>query len=267
MKKHCAVLIAAILLVTVAGCKGNQPKDEVGVEADLSQEAAYRLYTNAIGEINTIGSFSGNIILKTVMSIMGEPYEYNVTTGVKQIFGNADKIEAEIVADESVNMDSMYYKDGMLFYSGETEKVKFPYPGDAILKMTNSRIVTEVLFPESDIFGYEATEYPSGTEVLFDLYSKNMEDILREITDYSMTGGVEEHDESEVQYSFDDVLASLRFDKTGNLEKVLLSYVAVFYHFGDAYDTYIELGVEISQIGGVSINFPSDLDSYTALEE
>ena len=265
MKKCFAALVALLLLFAFAGCDRNAPEPQEGVDSDLSQSSAYMNYVDSVYAINAADSFSGNITLKTVMFIMGDPFEYKAVTGLKHIFGSGDNIEAELMGDESVEMVSTHYRDGIFYYKGAEDKFKFYYPGEDFLKMTNSRLVTEVLFSESDIFAFEAKEHPLYTEVFFDVYQSNMQDVLREATAYAMTGGVEEHDDEDLQYVFDDALVYIRFDRNGKMEEILLSIIAMFSHLDDVIETYIELGIVIDQVGGVQIDFPDDLDSYRDL--
>ena len=269
IKRFTAAMIAAAVIVALAGCSENGSGEQRS--SDISQAEAYDKYTNAIGGINAAGSFAGETTLRVAMLMMSAPYDYTVTTGIKHIFGPGDNFQAEIIADPSVEMDSVHYKDGMFYYIGgdesEKHKFKFYFPGEEFLKTTNTRLVTEVIFPISDVFRFEANEDNGGFDFLFEMHPANMNDPLREIADFAMTGGLQEHGAEDLNYEFDDPVVTVRIDKSGNLENIIISFFLMINHMDEALETYIELGINVFKIGGVSIDFPDDLDSFVNLDE
>ncbi|MDR0490607.1 MAG: hypothetical protein LBH28_05105 [Oscillospiraceae bacterium] len=265
MKKFISVLIVVVMLAMLAGCEGE--KKLVSVDSDLSQSDAYKMYVNAIGTIKAADSYSGDNTLRTSMAIMDDPYEYSVKTGVKHVFGSGDNYEVELKAEEGEMLDSMHYKNGTLYYTAGEDKIKFSFSGEDFMKMTNSKLVTEVLFKESAIYLYDPKEDAGGHDILFGVHSAGMEDVLRDFANYSVTGGFDEHGE-DLSWEFsDDVDVYVKFDKAGNLRDILLSFVMVMDHVGEYIDTYIELGMIIKQVGGVRVEFPRDLDSYIDQDE
>ena len=257
MKRFAAIFIAAAMLLTFAACSEK--------EVELSQHEAYNKYVKAVESMNAAGSFSGEVVMRTIMTIMGEPFEYATTTGLKQVLGSGDNFQAEIDATLGDANYKTYYRDGTFYYESAGEKVKFAMPGEEYLNMTNSQVITQILFPEESIFGLEATGSASGSEIRFEVVSAGMEEILYQLAGYSVTGGVQEHGTDELDYTFEDVVITMQLDKNGAIQHIRLAFLLVLIHMGEPMDAYIEFGITVSQIGGVTVDFPDDIDTYTDL--
>ena len=256
IRRFMAVLVAAVTLLTLVSCK-----------KEITSSDAYANYVSAINSIRSADSFSGEIVLRSMTYIMDETYEYTSVTGIKHIFGSGDGFQAEIDATLSTANFKSYYKDGIFIYEGADDKFKFAMSGEEFLKMTNSVLVTEVLFQEASIFGMESTIESGKTALRFEVRSAGMEGVLNDLAKYSITGGVmDEHAEGEMEFAFDDLVVMMWLDKGGNLMDILITVVFMMTHFEDQTTNYIEIGIENIKVGGVAIDYPENLESFTDLD-
>ena len=264
LRRYAAIIIAAVMLFTTTACTEKQRT------VNLSENEAYVKYVKAVDKVRAAGSFAGHIVLYGVFSMMEFERENNVLVGVKHIFGSGDDFQAEIDASWTDAEFISYYKDGMYYLNAYDECFRYSMPGYAFLKMTLSMLVTEVLFPEEDIFGLEVVEDSQGTAIRFEVYQSGMQSVLRQLADYEDTGGFEIYSEDDVGYVFEDVVVRMRIDKSGMLRDIRLAFIyqASHYHIDEDAEVtgYLEIGINTSQIGGVTIDYPDDMDSYPDLE-
>ena len=137
--------------------------------------------------------------------------------------------------------------------------------------MTLSKLVTDVLFNEEDIFGLDAVEDSNGTAMRFEVRQAGMQDLLRQLADFEDTGGLTVYGHDDVSYEFEDVVIRMRIDNDGALRDIRLAfvYMATHHHIADGveFSAYLEIGMNVAQIGGVTIDFPDDLDSFPDILE
>ena len=260
MRRFAAVLAAAVMLFATVAC---EEKERV---VELSENEAYTRYVSAVDTVRSSDSFAGHIALFGHFSMMDMDRENNVAIGIKHIFGSGDKFQAEIDATWTESNFMSYYKDGTYYLNSPEDSFKYDMPGDMFLRMTLSMLVTEVLFSEEDIFGLEVIEDSYGTAMRFEVSQSGMQDVLRQLADFEDTGGAVIYDEGDVNYEFDDAVVKMRIDKNGELKDITLSflYTATHLHISDDAEVqgYLEIGMSVSQIGGVTIDFPADMDTY-----
>lgn len=281
MKKLLIMLIAiALATAMVVGCDGTASQRIPGanIDYDLTQSGAYKMYAANIDAINAAGSFSGESTLISVSTLGNEgmedisedmdidPFEFTVTTNLKYIHGSGDDFAVELINDEKSPLSTTYYyRNGTLYYNNGGQKVQAPYPGTDFLKSTNTAIATKILFPESDIDGYEYKEDGKGASVTFAVPSNLIRDDLIDFANYAMTGGLSSQKE-ELGWKFsDNAKVIVRVNKAGRVEDICVAFYSILDHLGGIVNTYTEIDVVVKQIGGVKIDYPTDLDSYVSI--
>ena len=263
MKRFTAILAAAAVILATAACREKER------EVDLSENEAHARYVSAVGKITEADSFAGFIILTGAFSLMDMNRENNVVIGIKHIFGPGDNFQAEIDASWTELSFLTYYRDGEYFLNAQDDSFRYAMSGSSFLRMTLSMLVTEILFSAEDVFGLDVVEDADGTAMRFEVYQTGMQDVLRQLAEFEDTGGFEMYGEEAVSYEFQDVVVRMRIDKSGALRDIRLAflYIATHHHIdeGAAVSGYLEIGMDVKQIGGVTIEFPEDMYSYPDL--
>ena len=273
MRKLAAVLTATVILFTITACTDTETERIV----ERSESEAHAEYVNAVNKVRAADSFEGHIIVSGQFAMMDVARENAATIGVKHIFDSDGDLLAEIDATSAESNFKAYYKDGVFYlddydYSDNyDDSFKFAMQGQDFLNMTLSMLVTEVLFSEEDIFGLEVIEDAYGTAIRFEVRQTGMQDVLRQLASYEDTGGTSIHDEEATGYEFQDVVIMVRIDKNGALKDIKLAFLYSMVHHHVSDDTeisaYLEIGMSISQLGGVTIDYPDDMLSFPDLGE
>ena len=265
MKKSIAALSALVILFVCAACKEEEK------ELDISENAAYVKYVDAVAALNSSGSFDGELSYYVTSSIMSQDYEMENKTGIKYVFGNADNPQVGIDATLGAEKYKAYFKDGMYYYVDYSEynigNFKFAMQGDSLANITNSSLVTDVLFSEEDILELEAIEDADGVAIRFVVSESGMRKYLRTYANFTMTNGSDEGHEADLDYTFDDVVVMTRFGKKNELTNVRLLFLLTISHYGEEMVSYIEIGMQVSKYGDVVIDFPQDLESFQDLND
>ena len=265
MKRFIAVLSAAVILLSSAACTKKEK------ELDISENAAYAKYVDAVSAVRASGSFDGELSYYVTSTIMNQDYEVENKTGIKYIFGDADNPQVGIDATLGAENYKAYYKDGMYYYIDNSEysigNFKFAMQGDSLNDITNSSLVTDVLFSEEDIIELEAIEDSDGTAFRFVVSESGMQEYLQAYSNYAMTNGLDDGHGSDFDYIFDDIVVMTRFGKKNELTSVRLLYLLTISHYGEEMVSYIEIGIHVSKYGNIVIDFPKDLESFQDLND
>jgi len=255
------------MLFVVSACSEAETERIV----DLSFGDAHALYVDAVSAITAADSFAGHITLFGSSFMMGIDRESDITIGIRHIFGEGDNFQAEIDATHTQADFISYFRDGTFYYYGYHDFYRFSMPGEDFLRMTLSMLVTQVLFSEEYIFYTEVVEDSYGTAIRFEVSQSGMTAVLRQLADFKDTGGVIIHSEDDVSYIFDDVVVLVRIGPDGDLRRIRLSfrYLATHHHISEdaVVSVYQEIGMNVSQLGGVTIDFPDYLHTFPNLDE
>jgi len=254
--------MTAIMLLSLTACAETETERIV----DLSYSEAFSIYADAINSVWEAGSFAGHISLFGLFSMMGMERRNELAIGIRHVFGNEDDFHAEIDASWTPSEFIAHFKDGVFYFNSYYERFRLDMPGYLFLRMTLSMLVTEILFSEDYIFGLEVIEDSYGTAMRFEVRQSGMQDVLRQLADFEDTGGATLFEEDDISYEFEDVVIGVRIDPDGELRDIRLAfvYLARHHHIDETavVSAYLEIGMSISQVGGVIIDFPNDLHSF-----
>ena len=272
MKKLALLIIIALMLVMAASCQNSSDTQEF-IYLDLSFEEAHNLYVGGVNAVSSSDSFAGNIILYGFffMPGIGAERENDVFINVKHIFGEGDNYMAAISAPWTARGLESWYKDGTFFFRDDAEYFSVPMQGHIFKQMTLSMLVTEVLFHADGIFHLDSARDENGTVLRFEVSSNGMEDVLRQLASFEDMGGFHIHPEEDVSYDFEDVVVRMRVNNDGVLEDIRFAFIyqMVHHHISDDLEVhaYLEVGMYLTQVGGVTIDFPEDMQNWPNLED
>ena len=253
------------MLFLLISCSQVEEGTDTAVHADervleLSKSQAYAKYVSAVNAVVNSGSIAGNILLRGEFSMMDMTRENNVIIGIKHVFGEGDNFQGEIDASWTDAGFFSWYKDGTFYFYDFDGGFKFDMPGYVYKRMMLTMLVTQVLFPEEGIFYLDVIEDTYGTAIRFDVTQSVMQNVLRELANFEDTGGVIAFGEDEVSYDFFDAVIRVRINHEGQLEQIRVAfhYIMTHHHISDyaVSAAYLEVGMILSQIGDVTIDFP-----------
>ena len=267
MKRVIAIFSAAVMLFASTACDKKEKEREI----TLSENEAYTQYVTAVNALRDAGSFGGELSFYVTSDVMGEDYDVEAQIGIKHVLGEGDHLQAEIDTTGGPENFKAYYKDGEFYYVDYQEdgigNFKFAMPGADLLSMTNSSLVTDALFSEEDIIELEAIEDAGGIAVRFVVKESGIQEYLRAYANYTMTSGVNDGHADTFDYVFDDVVVMVRLGKNGELINVQLLFLLSIIHYDEEMVSYIEIGMHVTECGGVVIDFPEDMESFTDFDE
>ena len=274
MRKTAVILFICAALTVSAACNGNRsgmPRElplvpSVDNFIEISESEAYAMYEAAVAGISAADSFAGHQLVFSQMSMTGlNDFENQVTVGIRQIFGEGDDVLAQIDASSTDANFISYFRNGVFYLDdGFGDSFKFTMSGDTIKDMTLSMLVTEVLFTADSILAVEAVEGSYGTAIRFEVGKTGIQQALHDLATFADTGGTFRHNEEDVTYEFNDAVVKMQLGDDGRLMDIRVSVMYKFTNhiIGEEITAYYEIGMSVSQIGGVTIDFPEYIDTF-----
>lgn len=252
MKKVLAIVMAAMLVMALGACS----KDEL---------SAYQIYTQANEKLSKAGSMSADIVSTITMTAQGEEIDISVKGNVKEV--TKSETEADMEMDLTMSMMGMdiptymYYTDGYIYMDMMDQKVKVAASaGDA--SYTGS---LDVSFAEKDIKDVKVEELEGGGHAItFSLDGVALSDILAQQVKNSMSnmGGAGASLEG-MEVEIGDVHMEVDVNKDGSLQRLLMDYPMTMTMEGESVEAKAHIEMNDIVEGGVTIEFPDDLDTYT----
>jgi len=264
MKRFSAIFIVIAMLFVAAACA------ETESIVELSKNDAHAMYVSAVNATRASGSVAGTLVLHGEFSMMGMTRINDVVIGVSHVFGEGDNFQGEIDASWTEAAFFSWYRDGMFYLYEIGDNFRFTMPGYVYRRMMLTMLVTDVLFPEEGIFGHEVIVDTYGTAIMFEVSESSMRGVLRELANFEDTGGLVVFSDDQVSYEFLDAVVRVRIGHDGELEQIRVAfrYVATHHHIDDAAvsGAYMEIGMVLTEIGGVIIDFPDELQDFPIID-
>jgi hypothetical protein len=217
-------------------------------------------YTAASEALAKADSVSMDITSETSMGLGDDAYNMMMTGSVKQIRKSAT--ELEMAMELSINVagqpltTTSYFKDGYMYTDTMGSKYKMATPIDDALNKSNMQAAQ---FDESMIINSSSEKTADGTQLNFIVAGSALSAMVGD-----QLGGLTGSGDTPAM-SFGDATISALIDKAGNLKAY-----SVELTFGPADETdagvaTMKVSMQNIQFGGVTIDFPADLDSYMEL--
>lgn len=258
MRKKFAMLLMVLLVMAVSACQG-AGEETAGQNAD--GKSAYELYVKASEELEKADSQLLNYSSNIKMNTEGEDMEMVMNGTIAQIIRSETDIDMKMematsMLDQETQMLA-YYKEGMYYQDLAGQKVKMPMSLDDM----EGQMQTAIAFPETAIKSQSVKETEAGTELAFSLEAEAVQDIIQ-----SRLGSLTETLGSDGSMEFGDFDIEVTLDDADAIQTMKMVFSAVITAQGQAVDCLAETTMDIEQIGGVTIDFPADLDSYVEIE-
>lgn len=244
MKKILLMILAVTAALSFQGC---------GKEA-----SAFEVYMQASEAMKKVDSISMNTNTKMSISVNEEKMDMTMSGTISEVIKSETEIDMELDMQTNVRGQNMpmkaYYKDGMYYVDAEGSKMKMEMPLDKMLAQTNSNLIE---FPESSITNQSLKDVDGNKELTFTLDGSALKDVLdKQLSSLkNITGSLED-------FNIGSINLKAVVDKDGNMKSCQLVFPLEMSANGQNMKMDCDIEMEIIQVGGVTINFPEDLDTY-----
>ncbi len=237
-------------------------EEEPAEEEPAAGESAYDIYMKAAEALREVDSLRMNMTMEMGMGD-DETETFSFSAYTEQVFISETEIDMKMdmtieLMGESMNT-LMYYKDGMAYMEMYDMKVKQPMDVDEAMQQGN---VETIDFNEDVILSQSMNEVSGNKEITFVLDGVALSDEL-----LKQMNGVDSQTAGAGSVTFDDMEMEVVIDSSGNIKSYSISCP---YHTsapGYVVSGNMNVSMEVLQIGGVTIAYPADLDSYLGMEE
>ena len=244
-RKVTSVLLILIMVVAFSACGGSD------------SESALDLYNNAGKKLSEADSYSATMNMDMAMDVAGQSMNVDTKGNIKQV-GSGDDMELETdMTTDAMGISSetkAYYKDGYYFMEVEGQKMKVKMDAAEALSQMNSSTVE---IPEDAVKDSSVTDKDGGKEVSLTLDGQKLMD---EASD--MLGSMSGYDSGANDMKVGDFDVTAFIDGDGNLKSTTMKFNITMTIQGQETSVDATMEMTIDQVGGVTIDFPSDLDSY-----
>jgi len=247
----------------------DEDEDEEQETADLSIEGTpFELYTIAMekvaAEMAAADSFIMGSVIHMVMDMDGESLDVEMDMLISQVGSGVD---VQMKIDMITNMMGMempmtiFFKDGVAYMDMMGMQMQMPMSLDELLAEFDISMddFEPVDFELGDIISQEARAIPGGTELTFVLNPDAMNDAMEDAMEMLAMLGLDGED---VDIEFEDIMVIAILNDNNELE-----YTRMFSGFsmeadGELIFIEMDMAFEFIQFGGVTINFPDNLDDF-----
>ncbi len=254
MKKWILLLSVVAMTLGVTACNGGK-----SAEKELPT-TAYGLYTYASEAMKKVDSVAMNTNGTIDMTYAGQNMKMEMNGSISEIIKSPTDIDMMLDMKNSVNGQAMpmkaYYKGGVYYIEVSGQKMKMDMPIDKVLEQANTGTLD---FPETAVTNQTLTDGKDGKELAFTLDGAALNDVMEK-----QLGSLKQllGDKADMHIGTIDLKAIV--DKDGMLKSTHMIFPVSMDLSGQKMEMNCDLTTDITQIGGIKIEFPTDLDTYTA---
>lgn len=252
MKKIVAILLVLTVMLTLAACEKAEPKTAL----------AYEIYNEATGAMSDIGSLAANTSVTMSMVVEGEEMVVEMSGLVKAVYISETEVEMQMDMATTIMGEDMeikyFYKDGIYYMDAAGQKIAMEMPLEQMLEQANTEALA---FPDTAVKNQQVTEKNGGQELSFTLDGEALIDaVAGQLGSLSsMLGG-------ETNFSMGDIEYVVFVDGQDTLKNTWMSFSMELSVMEDTIPISAEVSMDYLQINNVSIDFPTDLDSYELID-
>jgi hypothetical protein len=251
MKKILSVVLSVVLVLScvfiLSSCNSLGTK-------------TYDIYMNALEKLNKAESvlYKG----KMNMEVAGdECFSLKADFEVSQVTRSESDMDLKMVM--SIDMYGMklkttsYFKDGFLYTETMGHKMKMEMPLEEAISQQLS--MKPIEFPATAIKNETVKDTKDGgKKISFKLDGSAVDDLM----DMLDLDGLGISDDGSMDMKFNDFELSVTVDNNGDFKTLKMDFAIDINANGEAMNIIYNITMNIVQIGGVTVNFPADLDTY-----
>ena len=258
MSKITVIMLVLVLALSMAACGSN---DDSGSD-NANEESPLDLYNAASKKMNEVDSYSATADMEMAMSVQGQSIDTSSDVDMKIVNKEENNIEfqtkilTESPLTEQPIEQNQYYRDGFLYTEGQGAKTKTALNMEDAIKSANSASTGEI---SSDAVKEQSvTDKDGGKEVTLTLDGAKMKDQIG-----SAAGQLEQYGASVDDITMSDTKLVAVIDSDGNIKSNNMEFSMTTEVQGQEVTMDMKINMIVEQIGGVKVEFPSDLDTYT----
>ena len=262
MKKWiCVVLVLAMAFGLVA-CGGGSGSGG-GSNSNTTPPpppppTAYELYTRASEALDNAGSMETETTTEMSMRFGEESMDISMESTIKVVYPEND-MELEMLSTMDVmgtNQEtSAYYKGGYYYIQTMGMKMKVPMDLDSIRDTANTQALD---FSEDAVKDQSSDSAEGGTRVTFTLDGSAIADAMEK----QLAGMVDGLGGEGASMSFGDISLSAVVGADETMKSIDMAFSFDMEMQGESISCDMAMTMVIVRLGGVSITFPDDLDTY-----
>ena len=249
MKKFLFVLTAVVMIFSIAACG----------ESDAS---VYELYKKAADATNAADSFEADASLKMLIKSGGQTVDQSIDMAMKLV-KNGESMDMQMsmsgamFANQSVEM---FIKDNNVYMQMQGMKLKL---SGSEQYMSLGTTAQPVQFPESAIKEKQIEDVSEGKKINLVIDGKVLSETLFEQVGSTIEGsGLTEND-----INVGDVKIEAVIGNDDLMKSIKMSFEMSMSLLGQNASIEYEISLDYKQIGNVTIEFPTDLDTYTEMTD
>ena len=260
MKKWSAVLLAMLLVFSMAACGESAPKQD-----------AFDIYEQATAKAAEITSMEANITATVNMVMASEPetpIDLTLTGAMQQVIRT--KTDFDLAMDMTLGMMGqsigmkMYYKDGYMYQDMMGMKMKTAAPVDEVMDQMNVLDMENIKFSREDVKDMSMANVEGGTEINITFNGERMNTL---ITDLLSNMGMEDM-LGTVSMTMSDIQFKMVVDADMNAKVQHIIFDATVEVEGEVVTMSADVLVETSAVNTLeAVTLPADLDSYIDMDE
>lgn len=240
-----------------------EPEEVQPEEEESAEGSAYDIYVKAAEALNAVDSLRMDMTISMGLEIEDVTQSLTISTYSEQVYISETEIDMKMditmdIAGEVTNT-LMYYKDGMAFMEMYGMKMKQPMDFAEVAQQGRANTMA---FPQEAIMSQSMNEVSGNKEISFTLDGNALSgEMLEQMNSLDpQTAGSDEA-------TFGVIEMEVVVDSSGNIKSYNISSPYETTTSGYVVSGNMDISMEILQIGGVTVDFPTDLDTYQDLEE
>ncbi|MCL2422056.1 MAG: copper amine oxidase N-terminal domain-containing protein [Defluviitaleaceae bacterium] len=223
---------------------------------------AYELLTKASDALLEAGSVLMTADMNIAMVLDGESLgTVQMTSVISQIIRSETDIDMKMESTTTVEGETFqtvtYFRDGVYYVDILGEQFRMPMPLEDLMGQTGL-----VEFPEHAVIAQDTAVVGGRTQLSFTISGTAMEDFISSMMGemFNLLG----LDGLNMQLSNMDITAVL--DEDGTMHNMRSTMTLTMAFEGISISMAMDMLTEVVQIGGVTIDFPANLDDFVDLE-
>lgn len=247
-------VIALVLILTLSMTACGDDK-----ESDSSNGEALKLYNAANKQLNETDSYSATTDMTMSMDISGQKMEMTNKGDIKQANNEDGKIDMEMdmttsASGQDTNVKA-YYTDGFYYMDMSGQKMKMEMDIDQVRQQANNGIIE---IPDNAVKEQSVKDTDDGKEITMLIDGEKI------MSDSSGAfGGLDQLSAAAEDLKMGDISLIAVIDGDGNFKTSNIKFSFDLTAQEQKTSSDAEMTMTITKIGGVEVEFPKDLDSYT----
>ena len=223
---------------------------------------AYELLTKASDALIEAGSVRMTADIVIDMAIDGESFgAMEMTSVIYQVIRSETDIDMRMESTTTIEGETFqsvaYFRDGAYYVDMFGERFRMAMPLEELLGQTGL-----VEFPEYAVITQDTAVVGGSTQLTFTISGTAMEDLISSMTGEMLNMlGLDD-----LSMNIGNIAITAVLNEDGNLH-TMRSYMTLSMELeGILLVMSMDMFTEVVQIGGVTVNFPDDLDEFVDLE-